>query len=206
MCNLYDIGPTRRKPRTAFEATALELIPELPRLFGIRKTDTGLVVKKGRAGYEAETMRWGFSRDFNPAINNTRDDKLNGTMWRKAFRERRCLVPVAAFYEWTGPKGYKQAHVVRSQEDSDWLWCAGLWEMHRDYGPCFSMITTSSPPWMARIHSRVIALFNDLPIAAKYLETENPRELLAPPGPLEIIRCENPLKSKQPGPPTVIGP
>ncbi len=203
MCNLYDIGPTRRKPRTAFEAAAIDLIPELAQLFGIRKSDTGLVVKKGPGGYTAETMRWGFAREFNPAINNTRDDKLDATIWRKAFRERRCLVPVAAFYEWTGPKGYKQTHVIRSHEESDWLWCAGLWEMHHEHGPCYSMITTKSPSWISEIHSRVIVLFNDLGTAANYLEMENPRELLTAPGPLEILRCENPLKSKRQGPPIV---
>jgi putative SOS response-associated peptidase YedK len=204
MCNLYDIGPARRKPRTAFEAAALKMIPDLPQLFGIRKTDTGLVVTKGDKGYEARTMRWGFSREFNPAINNTRDDKLDNAMWRKAFREHRCLIPIAAFYEWTGPRGFKQTHVIRSPREAEWLWCAGLWEMHREFGPCYSMITTTSPPWMGEIHSRVIALFDELTSAADYLELNDPRDLLAAPGPLEILQCENPLKIKQPGPPIVM--
>ncbi len=192
MCNLYDIGPSRRTVRTGFEEAALARLPDLPKLRGIRKTDTGLVVRRADGSYVAEPMRWGFERAFNPAINNTREDKLAGRMWSEAFRARRCLIPVAAFYEWTGPKGAKQTHVIHSETD-DWLWCAGLWEMNEVRGPCFSMITTTAPPWLQHIHSRMIALFDDLEKAAAYLLADDPRPLFAAPAPLRIAACKNPL-------------
>jgi putative SOS response-associated peptidase YedK len=42
-------------------------------------------------------MRWGFHRDFNPAINNARSDKLEGGMWKEAFHVRRCVIPMSLF-------------------------------------------------------------------------------------------------------------
>lgn len=199
MCNLYDIGPSRRQARTAFEAAALKLFPELPKSKGIRKTDTGLVVLAEDDRHTAEMMRWGFVRDFNNAINNTRSDKLDSAMWRKAFAGRRCLVPVAAFYEWTGPAVGKQAHRLQSDQPDDWLWVAGIYERHREHGLCYSMITTAAPPWMTHIHQRIIAIFNDLETADAYLRTDDPAALIAPPKDrLQITPCESPLKKTTP--------
>ena len=54
-------------------------------------------------------------------------DKLESGMWAKAFLERRCVIPVSAFYEWgPGVGGRKQAHEFHDPED-DYLWIAGLW-------------------------------------------------------------------------------
>lgn len=200
MCNLYDIGPSRTRARTAFEAAALERLLDLPKLTGIRKTDTGLVVRRQESAYVGETMRWGFERPFNPAINNTRADKLDSRMWNEAFRARRCLIPVAAFYEWTGPKGAKQTHLIRSPEPDHWLWCAGLWEPNRELGSCYSMITLEAPPWMTAIHSRMIALFDDLETAGAFIETDDPFPLLQPPAPLAVVPCDNPLTRASPAP------
>lgn len=73
----------------------------------IRPTVPGLVMLDG----EPVVMRWGFHRPFNKSINNTRSDKLDGSMWRTAFSERRCLIPVSGFYEWSGAKGHKRTHL-----------------------------------------------------------------------------------------------
>jgi putative SOS response-associated peptidase YedK len=35
-------------------------------------------------------------------INNARSDKLESGMWREAFQEHRCVIPMSMFYEW-GP-------------------------------------------------------------------------------------------------------
>ena len=49
------------------------------------------------------------------------------------FQARRCVIPMSLFYEW-GPVsgargGRKQGHQIRDPAD-DWLWAAGLWEVH----------------------------------------------------------------------------
>jgi hypothetical protein len=89
MCNTYVIRPKRGAQSLAQrvgEATA-KLASEL-----VRKSDPGVVV---RADGRVEVMRWGFHREFNPAINNARSDKLEGGMWQEAFHERRCVIPMA---------------------------------------------------------------------------------------------------------------
>lgn len=203
MCNLYDIGPAPNQGRTTWEKLARECLATLVKTYNIRKTDPGLVVRRHDDLLEPAVMRWGFARDFNPSVNNARVEKLGTGIWSRASRERRCLIPAAAFYEWTGPKGRKQTHVIRNEKGA-WLWIAGLWEFHREHGPCFTMITTEAPPWMAGIHDRMPAIFPSMESAEMFLDGEGPDTL---PGPLKealpIRRCENPLRYPAPGPPVV---
>ena len=146
-------------------------------------------------------MRWGFDRRINPCINNSRADKIvaGRSMWAKAWEEKhRCLIAVEAFYEWSGPKGQKQAHRIRATDiDPDhWMWMAGVWEEHAEHGMCYSMITTTPNAAMERIHNRMPVI---LPFEAteQFLNADDPVGLLVPyGGELETPECESPLKSK----------
>lgn len=107
MCNLYDIGPAANRNSAAWDRMVRDYLRQLPKEFAIRRTDPGLVLlsgDKGRSedGVFLEVMRWGFKRPFSTAINNSRSDKLGSGMWNSAYQERRCLIPMAGFYEWTG--------------------------------------------------------------------------------------------------------
>jgi putative SOS response-associated peptidase YedK len=140
-------------------------------------------------------MRWGFHREFNPAINNSRAEKLESGMWSQAFRERRCLVPASAFYEWTGPAGSKQTHRF-TRPDEEWIWIAGLWEEHPEHGPCYSMITTAANDQVASIHHRMPAVLS-LDDATRFLS----QPAIAPTPSTEtliITDCPNPLKRPRP--------
>ncbi len=93
MCNIYRISPkqsTDKGVRGKVASAAGKLANSL-----VRISDPGVVLL---ADERVEIMRWGFARSFNPAINNARSDKLESGMWAKAFRERRCVIPVSAFY------------------------------------------------------------------------------------------------------------
>jgi putative SOS response-associated peptidase YedK len=186
MCNTYVARPKRAAQGLAqrvSEATA-RLASEL-----VRKSDPGIVVQSnGRA----ELMRWGFQREFNPAINNARSDKLEGGMWRESFHERRCVIPMTLFYEWgPGSGGRKQAHDFRDPDD-DYLWAAGIWEENQGLGPCYTMVTTAASPLMSPIHDRMPAL----------IRSEEMQEWLAGSGtwifkpfaePLVVTPCQSPL-------------
>ena len=37
------------------------------------------------------------------------------------------------------------AHEIRDPA-ADWLWAAGLWEEHPEYGRCHTMVTTAASP------------------------------------------------------------
>lgn len=153
MCNAYRIPAKKITGRLA--AQVHEVISNMLCTL-IRKTDSAPVVVSGGS---VEIMRWGFSRHFKQAINNARGDKLASTMWENAFQQRRCLVPMALFYEWapTPHRKGKQAHAI-TQANGSCMWAAGIWEEHPDLGHCFSIITTSANQDMAQIHHRMPAL------------------------------------------------
>jgi putative SOS response-associated peptidase YedK len=190
MCNTYVIRPKRGAMGLAqrVNEAAARLASTL-----VRKSDPGVVM---RADGRLEIMRWGFHREFNPAINNARSDKLEGGMWKEAFHERRCVIPMTLFYEWgPGSAGKKQAHQFHDPDD-DWLWVAGVWEESKELGPCYSMITTAASPLMSPIHDRMPAL----------LKPEEAQEWLAgngrwdfPPftGSLLVTPCESPLVKRR---------
>lgn len=143
---------------------------------------------------EVKVMSWGFRREKFGVVNNSRADKLRGSMWRRAFEERRCLIPVAGYFEWTGPKGQKQTHRFQSVS-GEWLWVAGIWEESQEHGFCFSMITTEANRTVLPIHHRMPALLN---------EEEQERflggEIFSfdpPPEAIVVNECVNPLLAKK---------
>jgi putative SOS response-associated peptidase YedK len=176
------------------EATA-KLASEL-----VRKSDPGVVV---RADGRVEVMRWGFHRGFNPAINNSRADKLEGGMWREAFHEHRCVIPMTLFYEWgpgTGGRlGKKQAHEFHDPDD-DYLWAAGIWEESQELGPCYSMVTTAASPLMLPIHDRMPALLRPEE-TAEWLAGSRRWDFQPFSGPLVVEPCESPLARRSGGGP-----
>ena len=108
MCNSYSVTKAMLKEgKRAGLLRALADGPEIWKL--IRPTMPGPVIVRAGQGSEAalagEIMRWGFHRPFANAVNNTRSDKLDSPMWREAFAERRCVIPVSCWYEYSGPTG-----------------------------------------------------------------------------------------------------
>lgn len=202
MCNLYDIGRAlRHRSRDDWEEAVARALKDSRKAFGIRKTDPGLILTRSHenGSIEAHAMRWGFERDFNKAINNARSDKLDG-MWSDAWKDRRrCLIPVATFYEWTGPVGSKQTFAFEPPPEENFLWAAGLWEPAPKSAsfatPCFSMLTTEAKGVIAPIHERMPALLNTANFE-EFLAGADPRHLLnEATTELAHFRCENPLKS-----------
>ena len=189
MCNTYIVRPKRGAKGLAqrvSEVTA-RLVSEL-----VRKSDPGVVV---RADGRAELMRWGFHREFNPAINNARTDKLEGGMWKEAFHERRCIIPMSVFYEWgPGTGGRKQAHEFRDPEN-DYLWAAGIWEEHPDLGLSYTMVTTAASPLMAPIHDRMPALLRPEEML-EFLAGNGRWDFQPFTGSLAVTPCESPLVKK----------
>lgn len=190
MCNTYVIRPKRSAQGLAqrvSESTA-KLASEL-----VRKSDPGVVV---RSDGRVELMRWGFHREFNPSINNARSDKLEGGMWREAFHERRCVIPMTLFYEWgPGSDGRKQAHEFFDR-DGDYLWAAGIWEENPELGPCYSMVTTAASPLMLPIHDRMPALLRPEAMS-EFLAGSGRWDFQPFVGPLAVTPCESPLARRR---------
>lgn len=148
MCNAFN---TAKNPKNIREAV-YEVKSKL-----VRRTDQAHVrIPTG----ELVPMKWGFQRKGLGAVNNTRSDNLNSPMWKKAIENRRCLIPILSYYEWSGPKGDKQTHLFQSP-NHNYLWIAGLWEESSKLGPCFSMLTTEANPVVSPIHHRMPAIVTE---------------------------------------------
>ena len=148
MCNAFN---TAKNPKNIREAV-YEVESKL-----VRRTDQAHVrIPTG----ELVPMKWGFQRKGLGAVNNTSSDNLNSPMWKKAIENRRCLIPILSYYEWSGPKGDKQTHVFQSP-NHNYLWIAGLWEESSELGPCFSMLTTEANPVVSPIHHRMPAIVTE---------------------------------------------
>jgi putative SOS response-associated peptidase YedK len=212
MCNLYDIGPAPARQAKGWERRTIEAMRELPKAFGIRRTDRGLVVRRNPANGEMEpsVMRWGFRREFSDCINNARVDKLDSGTWSGAWRARRCLIPAAAFYEWSGgEKGAKQTYALRAPVeglDTEWLWIAGIWEENTDLGLCYSMLTTDARGAIATIHDRMPVALPASRIESYLMPDDHPdHDLAEARSDFAMFRCLNPLKIKHSGPPVEDG-
>lgn len=191
MCNSYCLRRNRNEdPDTA--PRWLRSLPgkgKLPAL--VRPTAQAPVVLSEAEG---KMMRWGFQRPWAATINNTRTDKLNSPVWRRAFEMRRCLIPMSGFYEYTGPAGRKQAHLFTPPPESpeEWLWAAGIWEAHAELGDCYSMLMREAAGVVKPIHDRMPVLVS-WSNGGRYLAGDF-MDLNFAPVPLTVASVENPLK------------
>ena len=99
MCNLYRLTKPNHEVAHLFDAVVGAV--GNAGMGEVYPGYSGLVVAKG----ELRSMTWGFplvlkgknGQPLKPKpVNNARADKLDGFMWRYAFQERRCLIPVSA--------------------------------------------------------------------------------------------------------------
>lgn len=191
MCNSYSVTKAMLKQgRRAGLLRGLTDGGEAWKL--IRPTMPGPVISNV-AGLAGEIMRWGFHRPFANAVNNTRSDKLDSPMWREAFAERRCVIPVSCWYEFSGPPGRKQAHEFTAR-DGGLLWAAGIWEENASLGRCYSMIMTDADSFVSAVHDR-------MPVLLREGETETylsggPCVLSITPVELAVRAVASPLKRK----------
>lgn len=157
MCNLYKISSAAREVARTFDAVDLSAGSNRGEL--VFPGYPGLVVADG----EVRQMNWGFplslkgkdGQKLKPRpVNNTRSDKLDSFMWRYAFQERRCLIPVTAFAEAEGPKG-SMTRTWLSLPDQPLFACAGIWTDSPEWGPVYSMVMTEAAPSTAEVHDRM---------------------------------------------------
>ncbi|MGA0031990.1 MAG: SOS response-associated peptidase [Burkholderiales bacterium] len=114
---------------------------------------------------ELVDLRWGLIPSWakDPAIGakmiNARGETVaEKPSFRAAFRRRRCLVPMAGFYEWQKTASGKVPHYIHLLNEEQFA-VAGLWE-HWQGGDgvaveSFTIITTGANALMARLHERM---------------------------------------------------
>ena len=165
MCTAYEIGKNGKRLPAPMNSQAAEILRVLGKTRIVRPTLSAPVIMPDG---ELRDMSWGFRRQFRGAkgkpimrtIVNSREDKLESPTWRTAFRERRCLIPMIAFYEWVEDAGGKSAPLRFTRPDDEWLLIAGIWE-EGESGHCFSMLTSEPSGFVRQVHDRMPALLTD---------------------------------------------
>ncbi len=110
-----------------------------------------------------EMLRWGLVPSWadDPGIGarmiNARSETApEKPSFRRAFRDRRCLIPADGFYEWKRENGGKQPYYFRMQGGRPFAF-AGLWESWTKDGEIRScaILTTAANEVVAGIHDRM---------------------------------------------------
>jgi putative SOS response-associated peptidase YedK len=103
---------------------------------------------------------WAKDPNIGRKLFNARSDGLSDKpSFRGAFRERRCLIPVSAFYEWRRDEQGKSQRFRFRPRHGAFLALAGLWETWRDAAGnkvgSFTVVTTDANDVVSPIHERM---------------------------------------------------
>ncbi|MFN4122304.1 MAG: SOS response-associated peptidase [Flavobacteriales bacterium] len=94
---------------------------------------------------------------FKPLIN-LRDDSLMQKPFMRRMLKKRCIILASGFYEWTGEKGHKQAHLITLTNDL-FIGFAGLWQeevrLNGEQIRSCAIITTIPNKVVEKIHNRM---------------------------------------------------
>lgn len=144
-------------------------LPEPPLLdarYNIAPSQTVVAVRSTDEGREARFLRWGLIPSWasNPIIayqlsNAWSDTVSQKPSFRSAFKQRRCLIPASAYYEWVHGNGkIKQPYCIRPR-DGGLFAIAGLWERWNNpegqpVETC-TIVTTEANELMRPLHDRM---------------------------------------------------
>ncbi|MHB1424413.1 MAG: SOS response-associated peptidase [Gemmataceae bacterium] len=140
--------------------------PLLDARYNIAPTQTVAVVRATASGRALAFLRWGLIPSWTSdpkiaykLINARAETVADKPAFRSAFKQRRCLVPASAFYEWQQGKGRsKQPYCIRPR-DGGLFALAGLWECWHDPGgeavETCTVLTAEANELMRSLHERM---------------------------------------------------
>ncbi|MEM1359127.1 MAG: SOS response-associated peptidase [Bacteroidota bacterium] len=154
----YNVAPTQQNP------VLTDAVPAQLQLF-----------RWGLVPFWAKDLRIGARM-----INARREGIENKPSFRKAIRQRRCLVLADSFYEWQRRDGGKVPHRIKPA-DGSLLIMAGIWESWRPKEEpdaalvyTYSIITGAPNAEMTPIHDRMPMLLQTEAQQAAWLNREAP--------------------------------
>lgn len=178
--------------------------------FNVCPTDSAPVVVRSGAHNELRSYRfgllprWAERKDPRLAakfLNARAETALTKPLYRKAIRERRCLVVANGWYEWKGPKGDKQPwHMHRG---GDLIAFGGLYE-----NGTFSVVTVPANSDTEDIHARMPLLLDEPLKWLSELDDDGILAMMQPPagGSVEIHRVARSVNNVRSSGPELIVP
>ena len=149
MCNLYKMGASVDEVRRWIGPLAGPAV-NLPDYPAIYPGGEAPIIRTGEGGRRLERVGWGVPPPGGKGRPVTNVRNLASPFWRPLLSrpERRCLVPVTAFCEWTGEAGAKR-QVWFERSDAPVFAFAGLLR-DTDEGPRMAFLTCEPNPLVGR--------------------------------------------------------
>jgi putative SOS response-associated peptidase YedK len=165
MCGRYDLSESPAAIRAHFGVPS---VPEFVPRPDVRPTERAPIIRINPLSSKKESTlaRWGltpaWAKDlkFGARCINARIEAVaNLPAYRAAYRNRRCLVPVSAFFEWSGSAGQRTKWRIHPQ-DEPLFGLAGLWERWIDPHSgerveTYTIVTTAANGTLASLHDRM---------------------------------------------------
>ena len=185
MCGRYLIESDNERMQAIIERMQRDSPGVAAQLGEVFPTQMAPVIVAQNGDCTVRAMRWGFPRGGgHGVVINSRSEKADYTpMFQRAVRERRCLVPMTAFYEWRRtPSGGKTkdkfAFVSKGGQERGVMYLAGVYgEFLGGFAgggfDGFAILTREADAQMSPYHARMPVI----------LDNEQARKLwlLAPP-------------------------
>ena len=163
MCGRYTLRTPVEKlaEEFGFDNSSIELPPN----YNVAPTQGVAAVLEEDGQRHLEVLRWGLIPPWaddpqvgSRMINARAETAPEKPSFRRAFRERRCLIPADGFYEWKRMNGGKQPYYIHMKEGRPFAF-AGLWESWKDDGgpeirSC-TILTTKPNALAGEIHDRM---------------------------------------------------
>lgn len=190
MCGRYDLSDNPAAIKAKFKVA---VVPDFAANPDLRPTNTAPVVRRAHDSLQREVvlLRWGLvpswakELKFGVRCINARAETIASTpSFRAAYRKRRCLVPLNAFFEWSGEPGHKIKWRIGLKEEPLFA-LAGLWEWWKDPATergieTYTIVTTRANDLIAPIHDRMPAVIAERDYD-RWLNAEDPAlDLLEP--------------------------
>jgi putative SOS response-associated peptidase YedK len=162
MCGRYALTSS---PAIIAERFHLLWTPELAPHYNIAPGQVIPVVRDTGQGRELALLKWGLipswakQASIGMKLINARSETLaDKPAFRGAYRQRRCLIPADAFYEWKAVAGRKQPYCIRLR-DAGPFGMAGLWERWIDPNgqavESCTIVTVDANTLIAGLHDRM---------------------------------------------------
>ncbi len=164
MCGRFVIYSPATEVQDCFELT--EPFPAGPR-YNIAPTEFSIIVAiHGATGQpEWKKAKWGLIPEWSKdpksgakLINARCETIAIKPSFKKAFKNRRCLVPTNGFYEWKKENKRRLPHLIGLSDDKPFAF-AGIWERWKstegEIVESFSIITTEANDLVAGLHDRM---------------------------------------------------
>jgi putative SOS response-associated peptidase YedK len=163
MCGRYTLATPKERlaEEFGFENSSVELPPS----YNIAPTQGVAAVLEEGGQRRLEVLRWGLIPPWaddpqigSRMINARSETASEKPSFRRAFRERRCLIPADGFYEWRRTNGAKQPYYIHMQDGRPFAF-AGLWESWSKGGEgevrTCTILTTGANAIVGEIHERM---------------------------------------------------